>query len=439
MKAMKEEVWIYEQAVTDLMKIEWSLDSTISSFGWCASGQGRRWKSATKENEELKKAVDNLKSSEQQLGREMDEARKKATRYHEEHKKWNETLKKSNEEVQKSLRKIQEEYQATIDKIQWEWEKTKEQKASTYYRSLLEQQAQLQEAIRNDPYQIYKGQWYTESEDEKKLKIIEQQIAQFKEGLYLSQELTAIEEKRFTVWEVERAYLDFLNDWKTTEDEISMKLMTESQEMMKRTQEMENQKKIIAFFDNNNMRWLQLESHVKALKNMYDDEASHNLIDKLLKEKQNLIKITDERIQAESFVHDTAMRLATDYHNAETAMIQARKAEYDELIVKINNAIAAARALASSGGWRRWFAMGGYTGDGWVFEPAGTVHKGEYVIPQFVMRKLPNIAPGLLPTLESMRTGSTYTTNKSVNINGPINVRDNIDFDRLLKKAKWQL
>ena len=55
------------------------------------------------------------------------------------------------------------------------------------------------------------------------------------------------------------------------------------------------------------------------------------------------------------------------------------------------------------------------------------------------MRKLPNIAPGLLPTLESMRTGSTYTTNKSVNINGPINVRDNIDFDRLLKKAKWQL
>ena len=83
---------------------------------------------------------------------------------------------------------------------------------------------------------------------------------------------------------------------------------------------------------------------------MYDDEASHNLIDKLLKEKQNLIKITDERIQAESFVHDTAMRLATDYHNAETAMIQARKAEYDELIVKINNAIAAARALASSRG-----------------------------------------------------------------------------------------
>lgn len=48
------------------------------------------------------------------------------------------------------------------------------------------------------------------------------------------------------------------------------------------------------------------------------------------------------------------------------------------------------------------YAEGGYTGDGGKYEPAGVVHKGEYVTPQNVMRN-PAATPHIA-ALESMRT-----------------------------------
>lgn len=48
------------------------------------------------------------------------------------------------------------------------------------------------------------------------------------------------------------------------------------------------------------------------------------------------------------------------------------------------------------------FAEGGYTGDGGKYEPAGVVHKGEWVAPQHVVRN-PAAAPHI-SALESMRT-----------------------------------
>jgi hypothetical protein len=47
------------------------------------------------------------------------------------------------------------------------------------------------------------------------------------------------------------------------------------------------------------------------------------------------------------------------------------------------------------------YAEGGFTGEGGKYEPAGVVHKGEYVVPQHVMRKS-NAIP-MIQTLESMR------------------------------------
>ena len=50
---------------------------------------------------------------------------------------------------------------------------------------------------------------------------------------------------------------------------------------------------------------------------------------------------------------------------------------------------------------QKTYAKGGYTGDGGKYEPAGIVHKGEYVVPQNVMRN-PQ-AQGMIETLEGMR------------------------------------
>jgi hypothetical protein len=49
----------------------------------------------------------------------------------------------------------------------------------------------------------------------------------------------------------------------------------------------------------------------------------------------------------------------------------------------------------------RGFADGGYTGDGGKYEPAGVVHRGEYVLPQEVVR---SIGVGNLDSLRSMFT-----------------------------------
>jgi lambda family phage tail tape measure protein len=49
------------------------------------------------------------------------------------------------------------------------------------------------------------------------------------------------------------------------------------------------------------------------------------------------------------------------------------------------------------------FAEGGYTGPGGKYEPAGIVHKGEYVLPQEVVRAL---GVQRLDALRSMYTGA---------------------------------
>lgn len=50
---------------------------------------------------------------------------------------------------------------------------------------------------------------------------------------------------------------------------------------------------------------------------------------------------------------------------------------------------------------KQQFASGGYTGDGGKYEPAGIVHKGEYVVPQRVMRN--PMAQAMVESLEGMR------------------------------------
>ena len=50
------------------------------------------------------------------------------------------------------------------------------------------------------------------------------------------------------------------------------------------------------------------------------------------------------------------------------------------------------------------FAYGGYTGDGGRLEPAGVVHRGEYVVPQPLMRT--PIVQDMVHTIEAMRLSS---------------------------------
>lgn len=71
-------------------------------------------------------------------------------------------------------------------------------------------------------------------------------------------------------------------------------------------------------------------------------------------------------------------------------------AQFAAGLVRILANIAAAKDLIGG------FAEGGYTGNGGKYEPAGIVHKGEYVTPQHIVNS--PIAQPHLAALESMRT-----------------------------------
>lgn len=58
---------------------------------------------------------------------------------------------------------------------------------------------------------------------------------------------------------------------------------------------------------------------------------------------------------------------------------------------------AVAGVKAGAGGWN--FAEGGYTGDGGKYEPAGIVHKGEWVVPQ------EQVHAGTMPILQGINAG----------------------------------
>lgn len=69
---------------------------------------------------------------------------------------------------------------------------------------------------------------------------------------------------------------------------------------------------------------------------------------------------------------------------------------------------AFAAAKAAIGSW----AEGGYTGDGSKYEPAGTVHRGEYVLPQEAVNN-PAFAPLLNVTEQARRAGTVGNLSES--------------------------
>ena len=75
--------------------------------------------------------------------------------------------------------------------------------------------------------------------------------------------------------------------------------------------------------------------------------------------------------------------------------------------IALTEFIASNKALALAGS----FASGGYTGAGGKYDPAGIVHKGEYVFSQEDVNRIG------LSNLEAMHNGATYSSNTVNNYN----------------------
>jgi hypothetical protein len=105
---------------------------------------------------------------------------------------------------------------------------------------------------------------------------------------------------------------------------------------------------------------------------------------------------TQRRLVAARAAGEVAGIIAAAAGPAALAAWRASQAIKSVLI--LGEGAASAAVIASQG-----FAEGGYTGHGGKYEPAGVVHRGEYVLPQEVVR---SIGVGNLDALRSMYTGA---------------------------------
>lgn len=432
-----------EKSVSDIMSALWGLWWA----GW--SGSSGSWKAA-KETEEFKKKVDALKDSYKILDNELKKVQTTREKQIDAEKKWSQTLQKSQEDTQNSLKKTREEYQKTIDKLNEENRKQSTDSIGGYYQSLLdakqaEEKAQTESIGTStifDPAKL----------ESIKKQIIEIQALKNSDGsLSLDQNTRAKIDQRSSLTDQEKERFDFMEKYAQIQIDLANKTSEATDKFSQSRSQIEGMQQVIEFFKWTDLRGAKLDNTAQGLKKKFNNDETSNLIDKLLTEKKNLISITDDRISAESRVHTEAMRLSTVYHNAEVEMVRARKAEYDELIAKITQAIQAAEALraaqasvwvsTTSGG--KWFAEGGYTGDGGKYDVAWVVHKWEYVIPQNVLANIRSNLPSFVPSLEAMRTGNSANTSnidqsRHISITGPIRVEREVDFERLLSRAAWR-
>lgn len=441
-ESMMKEDDILRKQIEDVMKLsaEWEglikvnekIGDTINGGAWASSG-------AKKENEKLKKSVDDVKDSYKILENNLKKLETTRKKQIDAERKWNESLRVEQEKTEKSIVKVREEYEKTIDKLNEDSSKQSTDTAWGYYRSLLEDQKKLNEEI----------MWGNgDSSTIKTLETVQAQIKELQSSGFLDQNTRAREDQRIGLSDQEQERFDFMEKYAQIQIDLANKTSEATDKFAESRQQLQDMQDVISFFRGTNERGVKLQNTANGLKDKFDNDETSNLIDRLLKEKQNLIEVTDARISAENQVHREAQKLAEEYHIAELGMVQARKAEYDDLITKIRAAIQAAQALRAeqeaarlSGGW---FAEWGYTGDGGIYDVAGTVHKWEYVIPQTVLSKLQSSMPSVIPTLENMRLGGgsssqSVDNSKHMSITWPITVQKAIDFDALLSKALWRM
>lgn len=158
------------------------------------------------------------------------------------------------------------------------------------------------------------------------------------------------------------------------------------------------------------------------------------IIDKFTQAKENLderYRVFKEDIETkitDNLVHEVNKRLK---------VLQDFEAQATQIANNIRNSIDSAQA---TGSLEQWFAEWGYTGPGGKYEPAGIVHKWEYVIPQHVLRKLPDLAPNL----EKIRlwthnpANQTYNNQKTISV-WWITVQNKVDLETFFDKMKWKL
>lgn len=394
-----------------------------------AGEQSGKWQKAA--SEDAKKAVEKLKEETKKLEdsikdlekaqKDEDEATKK---YHQD--RINE-LRKIGEEMDKNIRKHEE----TIKLIDKERDKKIGDSRTSEQNQLAERYAEIEKEIsdlRKDTDEDNRA------ENENKINELKREQAIIQWSIAQSTIDEAVRVSNLT--EAERIQLEALKERKSIEDEATNKKAEADAELLVEQEKLKKKQQISEYFMNlerftrKNLKDLENSEKFKELDVETQNEILRQWEERLaLEEKKNF------RIDLENQVNDEVIRLSNVSTEVQKTNLASLDAEYKKVIASLDAAIARQRtlnALRSSGGW---FAEGGYTGDGGKYDVAGVVHKWEYVVPQHVLKR----SPDLLGSLEAMRQGQNITNNKAVNFWGNVIVQNAMDFELFLDKQKFRL
>lgn len=169
-----------------------------------------------------------------------------------------------------------------------------------------------------------------------------------------------------------------------------------------------------------------------------------DLIMKLAKEKILLTNQKDEIISLEEDVQKAKIALSLETTELLKNDVSDLSNEYKKLISDIQIAINEQKKLNAlksilSSDWNKLkatYSEWWYTGDGWKYEPAGIVHKWEYVVPQSVISKMPEIVPKLETLRQWWSISNDYS--KKIDVWGIV-VQNQADLELFFEKQKWRL
>lgn len=161
---------------------------------------------------------------------------------------------------------------------------------------------------------------------------------------------------------------------------------------------------------------------------------------KLAEQKIEHSKQKDEILKLQNEIADETINIQNKVNDILKENIKDLSDEYKNLINQIKTAILEQSRLNSMrSSSSLLFSEGWYTWDWHKYEEAWIVHKWEYVIPQHMLKSIPN----LMPSLEAIRTGQNLTTqnfntNKSIDV-WNITLQEKIDLELFFEKMKWKL
>ena len=324
-------------------------------------------------------------------------------------------IEKSNSEIDKFKGKI-EELKEDLSDLQLEFQADVTADTEDFVTKLVKRRVDLQE----------------------KEKELQEEINELKKEDQTEEKLERIKDLQLEITDIQKEQADIQN----VNDELAKRREETEKQLLETTDE--DEKKILErrleVLDTEAKFREELEDRTKSQTEL-EFEAFLRKIDLREQEYLREKEIIEERIaEQERFIEAeienqrkltfawelTAQRI----FDLNKSIVDQLNVEYQGLISTIKTAITESNKLKGVQG----FAGGGFTGEGGMLEPAGIVHKNEWVAPSWMVNGMPQVFKGL----EGARTGKT-TNNKTINLNYKARIGNRADLRSEFNRLAWIL